>query len=533
MGQALIQQRYYQDEAVDNTFAYLTSGRKGNPLIALPTGTGKSIVIARIIQRAMTTWPGIRIGALTHVKELVRQNSEKLKEFWPSAPYGINSAGLKQRDTQLPILFAGIKSVLGHNDVIGPRHLLFIDEAHLLAPKLDSMYQQFIAENNKLTHSVIIGTTATPYRVGQGLLTDEGIFTDIVCDYTSLDKFNQLLADGFLSPLVTKKTTVTYDVSNVSLGTDGDFAKSALEGAVDTSDINYQVCRELVHYGYDRQSWLVFASGIKHAEHIAEMLRSFGITASAIHSKNEAMRDSLVEDFKAGKIRCLVNNNVLTTGFDHPAIDFIGMLRPTMSTGLWVQMLGRGTRPSLVTGKVNCLCLDFAGNTPRLGPINDPLIPRKKGEGSPGTPPVKICPNCGCYNHATVRICGNCGYEFPQQVALTPTAGIDELIRSDQPQYEWFDVSRMVYSKYAPAGKPPMLKATYVSNLQSFDELVLLQHTGGIRHKAIAWWKRRMNVSEAPPTVDEALLWTGRLAVPKRIQVWINKKFPEIVSVEL
>lgn len=528
----MIQQRYYQDEAVDNTFSFLASGRVGNPLIALPTGTGKSIVIARIIERVMSTWPGSRIIALTHVKELIRQNSEKLKEFWPSAPFGINSAGLKQRDTELPILFAGIKSVIGHHNLIGPRHMIFIDECHLLSPKQDSMYQTFIRANAEWAKAIVIGTTATPYRIGQGLLTDEGIFTDIVCDWTSLNKFNKLLEDGFLSPLVTKKTAVTYDVSNISLGADGDFAKSALEGAVDTSDVNYQVCRELVHYGFDRQSWLVFAAGIKHAEHIAEMLRTFGITAQAIHSKNEGMRDQLVTDFRSGKIRCLVNNNVLTTGFDHPPIDFVGMLRPTMSTGLWVQMLGRATRPSPETGKVNALVLDFAGNTPRLGPINDPVIPRKKGQGSPGTPPVKICPNCGCYNHATVRVCGNCGYEFPQNVALTPTAGIDELIRSDQPQYEWFDISRMVYAKYAPANKPPMLRATYVSNLQSFDELVLLEHTGGIRHKAVAWWKRRMNSNEAPPTVDEALMWTDRLIKPKRIQVWINKKFPEIVSVE-
>lgn len=528
----MIQQRYFQDEAVDNTFAFLQSGKRGNPLIALPTGTGKSFVIARIIERAMRTWPGVRIIALTHVKELVKNNSERLKEFWPSAPYGINSAGLKQRDFELPIIFGGIKSVVGHNERIGPRHIIIIDEAHLLNPKADTMYQQYIAENSKLTNCVVIGTTATPFRIGQGKLTDEGIFTDIVSDWTSLDKFNQLLADGFLAPLITKKTAVTYDVSNVSLGSDGDFSKSGLEGAVDTSDINYQVCRELVQYGYDRQCWLIFAAGIKHAEHIAEMLRTFGVTAQAIHSKNEGMRDTLISDFKTGKLRCLVNNNILTTGFDHPPIDFVGMLRPTVSTGLWVQMLGRATRPSPETGKANALVLDFAGNTPRLGPINDPVIPRRKGEGAPGTPPIKICPNCGAYNHASVRICSYCGYEFPQLVALTPTAGIDELIKSDQPQFEWHDVTRMIYTKYSPTGKPPMLKATYVSNLRSFDELVLLEHPSGIRHKAIAWWKRRMNVSEAPPTVDEALMWTTRLMVPRRIQVWINKKFPEIVAVE-
>lgn len=528
----LYQSRYYQDDAVDSVFSYLSGAQPGNPLVALPTGTGKSIVIARIIKQAMERWPEIRIAALTHAKELIEQNSNKLKEIWPSAPFGINSASLKRRDVDLPIVFCGIKSVVKHVEKLGPRHLVLIDEAHLLNPKLGSMYREYITQNNKLTNSIIIGTTATPYRTGQGLLTDNGIFTDIVCDWTSLDKFNQLLRDGFLAPLIPRATNVRYDVSNIPLGSDGDFNQEALENSLNVDELNYKVCSEMVAGGYNRQCWIVFASGIKHAENIAAILRSMGINSAAIHSKNHKMRNELIEDYKSGKLRCLVGNNILTTGFDHPPIDFVGMLRATMSPGLWVQMLGRATRPSPETGKINGLVYDFAGNTERLGPINDPVIPHRKGDGAPGVAPVKICPNCGVYNHSTAKNCINCGYVFPVNTFLMPQAGTKELIKTFVPEYVWHDIDRVIYRRYAPPGKPPMLKATYVSQKHSFDEYILLEHTGGIRHKAIAWWKERMGSNEAPPTVDEAMLWTNKLKVPKRIKVIENRKFKEIVEQE-
>src|SRR5690606_36427951 len=130
-------------------------------------------------------------------------------------------------------------------------------------------------------------------------------------------------------------------------------------------------------------------SGIEHAEHIAEFLTRFGIDCAAVHSKQSAeYNDKAILAFKEGSLRAIVNYGKLTTGFNHPGIDAIAMFRPTMSVPLWVQMLGRGTRPA--DGKKDCLVLDYARNTPRLGPINDPVIPRRKGEGG-GDPPVKVC----------------------------------------------------------------------------------------------------------------------------------------------
>jgi DNA repair protein RadD len=530
-----MESRWYQDGAEQSIFDYYNAGNVGNPLIALPTGTGKSFVIARLIKRIMADYPNQRMLVCTHVKELLKQNSSKLAEIWPSAPFGIYSAGLKQRDTALPIIFGGVASVKNVVKSIGHRDLMFIDEAHLLSPDSDTMYHQVIGELQEINpYMKVIGLTATPFRLGQGLLTDSGLFTDIVYDMTGMAAFNRLVSEGFIAPLIPKRTRTVIDVSDVSIAR-GEYVKGQLEAAVDKDAITYAACQEMCELAQDRGSWLVFASGIKHAEHVAQMLRNFGISSVAIHSKmagGDEARDKAIRDFKNGMIRCVVNNNVLTTGFDHPAIDFIGMLRPTTSPGLWVQMLGRGTRPSLDTMKQNCLCLDFAGNTARLGPINDPCIPNKKGKGG-GDVPVKICEACGTYNHISARECCYCGAEFNIRIKLVKSADTQELIRDDKPLIETFDVSRVMYTRHQKEGSPDSIRVSYICGLRLFNEYVSIEHPHHfVAKKARSWWRLRMGTEATPPTTEEALKWAGNLAIPRRIKVHINKKYPEVVGYE-
>jgi len=526
----MITLRNYQHYALDQLFAYFASGKHGHPLIAMPTGTGKSLVIGEFIRRVMQQWPNQRILALTHVKELIRQNSDKLVEMWPSAPYGIFSAGLKQKETLWPIIFGGVGSVVNQVEALGRFDVVIVDEAHLMSGKDDSMYSEIIKKLSAVNFSlVVIGLTATPYRTGQGLLTENGLFTDLAVDLTNMRQFNQLIDEGFMCTLIPKRTNTQIDISKVGI-TAGDFNKHQLETAVDVRDTNYLACKESIEYGSDRNCWLVFASGVSHADHIAEMFCNFGIPSAAVHSKMSSQeRDKRIQDFKLGKLRCVVNNNVLTTGFDHPPIDLIVVLRPTMSTGLHVQMLGRGTRPSPETMKQNCLVLDFSGNVPRLGPINDPVIPRRKGTGAPGVAPIRICDQCGTYCHASARVCYVCGYEFPIQIHIQATAGTDELIRTDVPLVEEFQVSRVLYNKFEKNGVG-ILRVNYICGIRAFSEVVCLEHSGRAGHLARDWWKRAMGSDTAPPTVDEALLWVAKLAVPESIHVIVNKKYPEIIK---
>ena len=527
----MIQLRYYQQEALDALYNYFLTGHRGNPLIGLPTGTGKSVLPAAFIQGIMKNWPNQRFLMVTHVKELIAQNANELKEVWPEAPLGIYSAGLGLKQTAHPIIFGGIQSMIKHPMLFGHRDMAFVDEAHLVSAEESSQYQTFFAMMKLINPNLkIIGMSATLYRMGMGMITENGLFTDVVYDKTNLDGFNELLNAGYMAPLIPLRTKTELDVSDVSIAK-GEFVATQLQGAVDKAEVTYNALKELVHAGQNRKAWLIFASGIEHAEHIAEQLGAFGIDCAPVHSKRPSdYNDAAIKAFKANELRAIVNYGKLTTGFNHPEIDLIGMLRPTLSVPLWVQMLGRGTRPA----KPNCLVMDFARNTPRLGPINDPVIPKMK-KGEAGEMPVKICEMCGAYNHTKVRFCCNCGNEFSFQMKLVSKAGTDELIRNaaieETPIVETLNVMGASYVKHdGKLGKPPTLRATYFTPTP-YTEYVCLQHGGMAGKIGRDWWRRR-HKEEPPATVDEALLKISDLRCPRFIRVHINKKHPEILGAE-
>jgi len=524
--------RPYQQDGLNALWNYFQEGGTGNPLLAWPTGTGKSIVPAIFIKSVLELWPTQRFLLLTHVKELIRQNADELKGIWPNAPLGIYSAGLKEKNPVMPIVYGGIASVKNNPHIFGHRDIIFIDEAHLINTDDASMYLTCLATMKLINpHIKIIGLTATPFRMGQGMITDGGIFTDIVHDLCSMENFNQLIADGYLAPLVPLRTKIELDISNVGMSK-GDFNQGQLQHAVDVAEVTWNGLRELVEAAKDRRSWLIFASGIEHAEHIAEMLGQFGIDCAAVHSKQSPeYNDKAIAAFKDFSLRAIVNYGKLTTGFNHPAIDAIAMFRPTQSVPLWVQMLGRGTRPT--NGKKNCLVLDYARNTPCLGPINDPMIPRKKGGGG-GEVPVKVCDFCGVFNHIKNKTCSHCETEFSFEIKITKSAGHHELIKSDLPIIEIFEVDRVIYNKHQKSQvSTPCLKAVYYTGIRSFTEWLFPQSTKGPgKHFFKQWWKQR---SEIPPpnTVEEALQYVTMLKKPKTVKVWVNKlPNPEIMGVE-
>lgn len=519
--------RPYQEQGVSSIYQYFHEFH-GNPVLAMPTGTGKSLVIAAFVKSVFQNYQGQRILGLTHVKELITQNFQAVQSIWPAAPVGINSAGLRRRDIHTPILFGGIASVRGWVEYLGKIDLIIIDECHLVSHKADTMYRKLVAYlKGKNPMLKVIGLSATPFRMGLGMITDGGIFDDVCFDMTSLEKFNELIKDGYLVPPIPKPTSVQLNVEHV--GTQGgDFKQKDLQAAVDKDYITRKAVDEMIELADGRKHWLIFASGIHHAENIAEFLRERNVTAEAVHSKRDD-RDELIEDFKAGHIQAIVNYNILTTGFDFPAIDHIGMLRPTKSPGLWVQMLGRGTRPS--PGKKNCLVLDYAGNTRRLGPINDPIIPSRKGSRRRGMAPVRLCPQCNTFNHISAKVCINCGFEFPQAVKLETEASTAALLAGELPLVDVFPVQRIEYKRHNKQGRPPSMRVYYYSGLRRFSEWVCFEHGGYAQRKAREWWHERA-ATEVPTTIDECVMRSEELRVPKKIRVWVNKQHPEILSHE-
>lgn len=550
----MIKPRSYQIECVSSIWDYFRA-EQGNPLCALPTGTGKSVCIAMFLHSVLTTFPNQKIMVLTHVKELIEQNFKKFLGYWPGAPAGIYSAGLNRRDILQKVLFAGIASVAKRPELFGNVDLVIVDECHLVSPTEQTMYQKFFnGLRLQNPHLKIIGFTATPWRLGHGHITDDGgIFTDTCFDITGLHAFNRLIAEGFISPLIPKPTKTVLDTEGVHIR-GGEYIPAELQQAVDKEHITRAAIQEALEYKDTRHSWLVFASGVEHAIHTADILNEYGIRSVAIHSKlSREERDDALKGLKSGYYQAGVNNNILTTGFDHAPIDLILGLRPTQSTVLWVQMLGRGTRPydparmnphdpdekSLAVNfpniKNNCLVLDFAGNTRRLGPINDPVIPRKKGQGG-GEAPVKLCPKCECYMHASVRWCtgvlqngNNCDYEFVFETKLKQGASTDELIKGELPIVEAFKVDHINYSKHIKAGKPDSVRVTYYCGFKSFTEYVCVEHPYPAGNKAKTWMQKRLQ-GAIPETTEQLLEVAHSIAAPTHIRVWINQRYPQVIA---
>lgn len=399
--------RKYQLDAVNMSWDWLKKN-KGNLCISLPTGAGKSHVIAQLCIDALKMVKDVDVLVLCGQKELIAQNAEKLKQHWYDAPIGLFSASLGKRQVR-QITFAGIQSVWRHAEKIGPRRLVIVDEAHTISHKDQGIYRRFLNELKEMDPKMrIIGLTASPYRLGHGYITEgEAIFDDLIEPVG----VKELIDAGFLSKLKSKNTAFHLEVEGVKKR-GGEFIESQLQDAVNNDASNEPIIKEIMAQGEGRNSWLMFCTGVDHSYEIRDRLRLEGVSCETVTGKTPAKeRDQILADFKAGKIKAVTNANVLTTGFDNPRIDLIALLRPTMSPGLYYQMVGRGLR--IDPSKEDCKILDFAGAVAQHGPITDILPPEKKGEGT-GEAPVKVCENCQEIVHLSAKECPACGSVFPE-----------------------------------------------------------------------------------------------------------------------
>jgi DNA repair protein RadD len=220
----------------------------------------------------------------------------------------------------------------------------------------------------------------------------------------------------------------------------------------------------------------------------------------------------------------MVNVNVLTTGFDDPEIDLIALLRPTKSPVIHIQTVGRGLR--IASGKEHCLIMDFAGNTERLGPINDIQIYTKRKGQRQGEPITKTCPVCNTIHHPVVKICPFCGHKFQFKQLLTTSASSKDIVTDGKPK--WYNIEDVLYSIHTKRNAPEMVKVTYQSGLRSFNEYVCIEHPGYAGYKAKHWASYR-GVDKAD-TAFQLLSQSKNLRRPRRIQVSTKGKYPIIVD---
>jgi len=519
--------RWYQRAAIDASFQWLCDHPDPlqSPAIVLPTGAGKSPVMAEIANIAATQW-GLRTLIVAHRKELVEQNAEKVRLMSPRMPVGIYSAGLKRRDTQQQVIVAGIQSIYKRAPELGAFGLILFDECHLI-PNVgandEGMYQTFLRDTRVVNPQVrLIGLTATDYRLGSGrICKSENILNEVAYEVG----VNTLIEGGFLSSLVSR-VGHRYDWSNVKVR-GGEFENSSMETAAMANVAD--ACNNLAELTKDRHSVLVFACGVLHGETVNSYLHNTLEQDCAIVTGETKphTREMLLESFKRGRLKYLINVDVLTTGFDAPNIDCVAMLRPTMSAGLYYQMVGRGFR--LHHTKTDCLVLDYAGNIDRHGPVDSIEVCEKTGKSEPGEAPEKACPDCGLYTYIAARECEDCGYEFPP-----PGNPKHEAVPADQDvlsgngngtTVERFEVKDCWWAvhkkKDAPADAPKTMRVEYLLGVTHLvKEWVCFEHTGYARTKAEDWWRHHAS-GDCPETSAEAvrLANEGKVGIPDWIEV--------------
>lgn len=532
----MLQLRDYQRESIDALYKYWGEGG-GNGLIVLPTGAGKALVIATLIQELTTDYPGMRIANVTHSAPLVEQNFKEFIGLAPFADAGIYSASLNKRDLDNQVIFCGIQSIWNKTKQLGPMDLVLVDEAHAISRNADTQYGKFfdgIKEENP--DSRVAGTTATDYRMDSGRLTegDDRLFDDVVYEAYLPD----LIEQGYLTRLTSQKTAAKIDLKGVGTR-GGEYIPGQLAEAAEQI-IDAAIAEDMIAAA-DRKAGLFFCASKENARHAAEAVRRHGKSCAVLTSDNAHETDKIFKAFRAGEIWGIASVNMITTGTNFPWVDFISLLLSTKSPGKLVQILGRGTRN--FPGKTDCLIADHGRNLAYHGPI-DQIRPREPGKGL-GEQPKKQCPqdktdeagNCGCGEMIPISImtCQCCGYIFPPNDEEKITAKADDtpVLSTDEP---WHSVSARSFANHpGKDGKPDTVKVTYLVGMKSVKEWLCAGHgevSKFAKSKADKWWAMHGGKRPFPSSVIEWLERQDELKDTTEVQLSYkrNPKHPDPVA---
>lgn len=499
--------RPYQVRAVDACASAVRIGR--HPVLSLPTGSGKSRVIAALCDQL----PG-RILVATHRQELLEQNAAQLQNYVDGmVDYGIYSAGLGRRESDARIVFGGIQSIYGRIEALqhyGMFDYVIVDECHRVPPpSQSSMYGTVF---RACPQAKRIGLTATPYRLGSGLLHEgDDTWFDTMPIHVGITD----LTPEYLSPLVGVLTAHDIDVSQVRTKA-GEFV---------TSDLSQVACEEAAVKGaiaeictlaQYRKKWLLFCVDVAHTRLVTMALREQGIDAKLLLGETpQDARQDILQQFRDGTLRALVNCEVATTGFDIPDIDTVILLRPTQSKALVVQMLGRGTRKA--PGKQDALVLDFSGNIERHAPLDE--LQR-----------IGKSPDREEMDEERERQAAAARERLAKH---REQASLADPMSAKTPETVTYRVSKVTYRVQNAkrfTGRQ-MLLASYhcpQRRAQSYvTQFLCVEHDGWAREQAAAWFERRGR--HMPVTAQAALTLAYSLPQPQSIVVREDAQWPRVL----
>lgn len=554
----------YQADAVDSVFAWWAAGRiHEDPLIIMPTGSGKTIVFSTLIKRLLTSYHDVSILVLAHRQKLISQAEQKLLTVWPDAPVGIYAASLKRREIR-KITIASRDSIVHALDDIGQFTFVIIDEAHRISTQANTgQYQKLIsALRKRYRHLVVIGFTATPFRADYyqdqdalsgkktqkrtKLIYGEGkLFAGVCYQAHVLD----LIQCGYLSVIKSiKPETGQINTDNLKVTT-GDFNESELEKhAMECGLIQAQVEEWILNaYARGRKSSVFFCVSIVHAQEVTEVLKQQAIDARIVHGKmKQHEHTEVLTAFDRGEFPALVSVEMLIEGWDCPRVDCVVLLRATRSLVFYHQMVGRGLR--LFHCKQDCFVMDFGGNIERHGPI-DRADPEKTKVCKKCLARILIeyreCPVCGAVQYEEKPAIeeppphdpkegGSLGVSKPQYGGIIST----ELVpaKPTTPQYETYDVVDVGYqiATSMNTGSQYLRLYYYSSDYTRFSENLMIGYDGYAGVKALKKWQQLTVSNELPNTARQAIemLDNGIVALrtPTQITVDLSTKYRNILQ---
>jgi len=379
----MYQLRQYQSQAVEAAVSFFKSEERTKPILVLPTGAGKSLVIAFAVKQLAGN-----VVVLQPSKELLEQNYRKYAavikghdELEPASVYSA-SVGIKERGR---VTFATIGSIYKCPELFADTQYIIVDECHFVPPQRGSMYTQLF---KALPNAKVLGLTATPYRLKT--------YNDPFANGVKFSKINllprerpqffnrflficqtkQMYDEGFLSPV--NYVTTTWDGRFLKLNSTGaEYSDKSMEEVMERNEIIKRIPGILEQaFKKGRRACLVFVRTVDEARQLAAITPF----SDYIHAETpKAEREKIISAYKGGGIKTLFNVSVLTTGFDFPELDTIIVARPTMSLALFVQMVGRGIR--LADGKDHCTVVDMCGNLKRFGKIEELRIENDQQAG--------------------------------------------------------------------------------------------------------------------------------------------------------
>lgn len=525
--------RSYQAEALDILDSELKT--KQNVLFCAIMGAGKTVTICRLINTYFKE-SDRRFLILVNKYELIKQFKHTFLTKTDIARVDICCAGLNEKIIDGRIVIATVQSFIGMVDKYQGCDLLVLDEAHNIGA--DGQYAKVIdALKTKVPSMRILGMTATPYRLGHGMIFGNACVDPNLNFFEGVSHkitYQRLLSEGYLVPLhgkVAHADSLGNDLSTVAVS--GDYVLNQL-GEIMSREIHLNTALVAIkEYCNNFKHVCVFCCTIDHAERLKNIINQFE-PCTTVHSQlTQIERYGNMEAWRSGEVRICTSVNILAEGFDFPPLDCLVFARPTLSARLFVQALGRVLRIS--DGKESGFLLDLTDNTHRFGTDIDSIradVPRKVIEGKSAKDMFKFCPQCHVEVHQALRTCDNCGFEWPhpEVVEATEVPEMTDVTFESKEPVEIVPEGFTCHIHHSRKNNKWLGKVTFV-NLSIYFCMEDF-YTGFAVQNGAKRWKEMGGYLPYPLTVNEFLERSEReFVMPRKLIVDYNGKWPEIKSI--